>query len=117
MNILLTNNPLAAARSADRWDVKFFDDAAIAVLTAARDYIHCGHKLLTHPLASSIPPKDSPFRSVLISGDVSGTDFDSVRIIESAINVYAKLTVTHTNIPQNIAEDFMAIDCDVILGR
>ena len=116
---LVTNNPAAAAKYEDMYEVVFVEGTAAAVITAVRDFIHTGRRLLTHPLASSVPPKDSPYKSVLISGEASAgpPDFDSLRIIEGAAAVYSKIDVTKINIPQAIAEDFMAIDCEMLAGR
>ena len=109
---LLTNNPLAAERYRGL-DVQWIDGPARDVLTAARDYVHLGHALLTHPLASSIPRKDSPFKSIIISGTAGQLNYDSLRIIENAIEAY-KIGAINFNIHQTVAEDFMLIDCDVI---
>lgn len=111
---LLTNNPQAARRYGAIWDVEFKEAAAIDVLVQARDYIHRGHRLLTHPLASSIPHKDSPYKSVLVSGDSDVLDFESLRNIESAIGRYSQIGAISFDIPQSIALDFMMVDCEML---
>ena len=143
MDKLITNNALAAEKYFGL-DVQFIEDSAVNVLIAARDYIHIGHKLLTHPLASSIPRADSPYKSVIISGIADKLDFESLKLIESAIAAYniveTKINIHRTcsktsfasekaqryneffasrnevleHVQQTIAEDFMIIDCDVI---
>lgn len=114
--LLITNNPKAAERYADIWDVEFIDETTLYVLAAVRDYIHLGHGLLTHPLASSLPPKDCPYKSVLVTGQGGELDYGSLRVIEGAMEVYSKvnLDVNNFDIPQTIAEDFMVIDCEML---
>lgn len=114
MDRLLTNNPLAIRLFADVFNVEFHEGSAKDVLIAARDYVHQGHGLLTHPLASSIPLSDTPFRSLVVSGQPAALDVAAVSLIESAIDRYSQLKLRCREIPQNIAEDFMTIDCDMI---
>ena len=117
MDKLLTNNPLAIRLFVDVFDVEFHEGSAKDVLVAARDYVHQGHGLLTHPLASSIPLKDTPFRSLLVSERPASLDVAAVGLIESAIERYSQVNAQNREIPQNIADDFMAIDCDMIASR
>ena len=111
---LITNNPLACEKYSGRYEIEFAELPAIDILKKARDYIHNGHKLITHPLASSIPHKDTPYRSIIISKALGATDFNSVKLIENAIAAYLKFSARHFNIAPHIAKDFMAIDCDML---
>jgi len=113
MNKLLTNNPLAVEKYQTLFEVERVEGAAADVLAVVRDYVHLGHCLVTHPLASSIPRKDSPFKSIAVSKEAGRLDLDSLRIIEGAIDAY-KHSVTHFNIPTSVAEDFMLIDCEML---
>ena len=110
---LLTNNSMAAQRFADVLDVDFKDSPPMDILKAARDLVHLGHKLLTHPVTSGTAPQGSPYVSVIISAETEATDFDSVSIIESAIRLYDKMRIV-MQLPEAIAKDFMLIDCEVL---
>jgi len=84
----------------------------------ARDKIHEGHKLLTHPLSGSIKPGQSPYKSVVISKEKGELDIESLRIIEGSIAV-AKRQVAEKEEPKwskEILEDFQLIDLDLIAG-
>ena len=111
---LITNNPLAAEKyqTADV-DINFIDGTAVDVLTEARNLVHLGHALMTHPLSSSIPRKDSPYKSVLLSGAADKLDFNSLNLIEGAIGAYG-YDALKININPSVAEDFMVIDCGMI---
>jgi len=113
INKLLTNNFMAAQRFANSLDVDFRDLPPMDILKAARDLVHLGHKLLTHPVTSGTAPQGSPYVSIIISAEGATTDFDSVSIIESAIAVYTKTKIIH-QLPENIAKDFMLIDCEML---
>ena len=113
MDMLLTNNSMAAQRFADVLNVDFRDLPPMDILKAARDLVHLGHKLLTHPVTSGTAPQGSPYVSIIISAEAGATDFDSVSIIESAIRVYAKTRII-IQLPEGIAKDFMLIDCEML---
>ncbi|MDR2182731.1 MAG: GrdX family protein [Clostridiales bacterium] len=113
MDKLLTNNPMAARRFADSLEVDFRDFAAADVLKAARDMVHQGHRLRTHPVTSGAAPNGSPFVSIVLSGEAFRTDFDSVSIIEGAMALYAKLGAPR-ELPEAVAKDFMLIDCEML---
>ncbi len=70
------------------------DAAAVHVLTAGRDLVHLGWRLLHHPLYGNFRPRQQPYRSLLLASsdrvparpDVDG---DSLRLVEEAAAVYA----------------------------
>ena len=70
MDILVTNNPLVEAQYSSRFKVVFLSTSLAGVLASVRDYVHKGHKLLTHPLSGSVKPNESPYKSVLLSAAV-----------------------------------------------
>jgi len=86
MDIIATNNPLAEAEFRDRFEVGFYEDSA-DVLTFARDLVHAGHILLTHPLPGSVKPNETPYRTILISGSGGKVDGPSLRMIEECIRL------------------------------
>lgn len=65
--IVITNNPLTKSSLDGRFDVIYKEVDLVDVLIVVRDYIHKGHKLLTHPLMGSIKPNQTPYKSVAIS--------------------------------------------------
>ena len=81
-----------------------------------RNRIHEGHRLLTHPLMSSVKPNETPYRTILISKEKGKLDFDSLAIIEDSINTTQKfLNMAKTpKWTQSILEDFELIDMDLI---
>lgn len=114
--IVITNNPLSKEYLEGKHHVEFIPKDTMEVLKRVRDCIHKGHKLLTHPLTSSIKPNETPYRTILISkNNYKEIDFDSLTIIEEAIittEKFLKIGVAVWN--EQVLEDFRVIDYDMI---
>jgi len=107
---IVTNNPEVAARwpEATEW----VDVGARGVLIRVHGLVHLGCRLLTHPLAGSVKPNESPYRSVIVSQNPDSTiDFDSLRIIEGALAVVDRSgPPRYCTIPPRVDADFQLID-------
>jgi len=130
MGMLVTNNPLVKEQFQSELEVEFIETDLLGVLTYVRDVVHKGHKLLTHPLSGSIKPNESPYKSVLITGNPedkaalsitgfkskndfqSETDFQSVGIIEKSIQTARKFPPKH--IPEHYLTDLQTVDLELI---
>ncbi|MCX7951846.1 MAG: GrdX family protein [Clostridiales bacterium] len=115
--IVITNNPLTKSSLDGRFDVIYKEVDLVDVLIVVRDYIHKGHKLLTHPLMGSIKPNQTPYKSVAISKkNYMDIDIMSLEIIENSI-LKAKAMLDNKKLPQwpkDALEDFSLIDYDLI---
>lgn len=114
---ILTNNPMSRENFEKKYDVEFVNGNVNDVYIKVRDYIHKGHRLLTHPLMSSVKPNEIPYRTVIITkqkGDIM--DMDSLMIIESSIETLNKFLKDFSipNWSENVLEDFKLIDYDLI---
>lgn len=112
--IVMTNNPKTIKRWPDAAEA--VQGGVAQVFEAVRDRIHLGHKLLTHPLAGSVKPNESPFRSVIITrrADTS-VDFDSLRLIEAAISTLVKLGPGRRGqMPESVRCDYQLIDAELM---
>ena len=97
MDILVTNNPLAAEKFKDKFLIDYTETGLLDVLICTRDYIHKGHKLLTHPLSGSVKPNETIYKTVLISSDPGALDLQSIDIIETGILTVQKFPVRQIN--------------------
>ena len=114
--ILVTNNDRAAEKWGESVDQVFMMDSYEAVLKKARDLIHRGHKLLTHPQASSLKPNQTPYRTILLYGEAGSVDGEDVCLIEKAIETYGKWNAIK-KVPEydgKIAYDYKTIDLSMI---
>lgn len=114
--IILTNNPLSKKTFEDKYEVEYKETEVLDIMCMVRNRIHEGHRLLTHPLMSSVKPNETPYRTILISKEKGKLDFDSLAIIEDSINTTKKfLNMAKTpKWAQSILEDFELIDMDLI---
>ena len=112
MIVLVTNNPLVIAQYSGGCNIEFLDTVLPGVLIHVRDCVHKGHKLLTHPLAGSIKPNETFYKSVLISGDTGIVDLQSLTIIEESIITAGKFP--QKDIPDEYLHDLQMIDLSLI---
>jgi len=90
---LITNNPACFAEWSMTYDCLFNEAWDYGqVLVQAYEKIGEGYQLLTHPLAGSMKPNQTPYRSILLSRrPLYGCgDFDSLSIIHTALETYEK---------------------------
>ena len=80
------------------------------VLKRARDLVHQGWRLLNHPLASSLKPNQTPYKTLILS---QGTDLDSqsLRVLEGAIAMKENLG-TFSGGEELIMEDLQTIELE-----
>ena len=113
--ILISNNPRVpeVLNSFEHIKCHSYED----VLLQVRDAVHNGAHLLTHPLAGSVKPGESPYRSVAVTKQSGELDMRSLEIIESAIDRLRTLTEHREvrNYPQKVLEDFELIDYNLLL--
>ena len=113
--ILISNNPRVPEILANFEHIKC--DSYEDVLLQVRDAVHGGAHLLTHPLAGSVKPGESPYRSVAVTRQTSELDMRSLEIIESAIDRLRVMTEhrEERKYPQKTLEDFELIDYNLLL--
>ena len=89
----------------------------LEVLEKVRDQVHEGGILLTHPMASSLKPNQTPYRSIILEvGERLPMDMMSLTMIEQALETYQKF-VAHKKLPEYseaVKEDFKTIDASLM---
>ena len=84
-------------------------------LLEAQDYVHQGYKLISHPLAGSVKPNETPYKSIALDAEQGTLDFDSLKLIgESAIEVTDKLPKLNRKWDEKVIEDFQLIDSSLL---
>ncbi len=114
--IIVTNND----RVVDKWDgmvdqmhmVETYEQ----VLYKVRDLIHTGHKLLTHPQASSLKPNQTPYRTMIVYGEKETISMEDIALIEKAIETFWKWNEIKKTpeYSETISEDYKTIDLSMI---
>ena len=133
--IIITNNPLVRDKYKDL-EVEYYDVSYQEVLQLVKNKIALGHKILTHPLSGSVKPKETPYKSIMISKNTVGAnapnagantpnvganacgahpiDLESLEIIEDAIATCEKFTERRDKWTPQVLEDFQLVDFTLI---
>ena len=111
--IIITNNPLVKEKYVDK-EVEFFDKKYQEILQEVKNRIALGHKLLTHPLSGSVKPKETPYKSIMISKEKEYVDLDSLELIESAIATCEKFKERSDKWTPQVLKDFQLVDFTLI---
>ena len=115
--IIVTNNPMSKEQFESKYTVVFIKGSMMDILIKVRNDIHEGHKLLTHPLMSSVKPNETPYRTICISKEkLREVDLQSLSIIEDSIMSTEKFLNDFKTPEWNekILLDFQLIDYDLI---
>lgn len=86
------------------------------ILVEARDLVYAGHILYTHPLAGSVKPNETPYKSLIVSREPHGFDAQHGEMIASAIAVFDKFKPLGRTFPPSVLEDFQLIDYTLLAG-
>ena len=94
--VLVTNNP-CFQQLIDSSRLMFINGTSLDALSVARDAIHLGSELLTHPLYGNLRPDQQPFRSTLIRNFDQQKErnlgavayLESISAIEEAVLLYS----------------------------
>lgn len=111
--IIITNNPLVKEKYVDK-EVEFSDVSYQEILQIVKNKIALGHKILTHPLSGSVKPKETPYKSIMISKERTSVDLESIDIIENAIITASKFVERRDKWTPRVLEDFKLVDFTLI---
>lgn len=115
--MILTNNPLVKTCMEGRYAVHFFEDLTLReILVKARDMVYNGHTLYTHPLAGSVKPNETPYKSVVVSQKSNEFSPEQAQIIAGSIEACDKFSPRNRTLTQQVLEDFQLIDYTLLSG-
>ena len=113
---IMTNNPLVWEKLGTKQTVVFKDVSYRGLLTEARDRIHRGWILLTHPLYGSVKPGETPYRSLILSEREGGVDERSLRLIEEAVAACDKFVDRTGVFRPGTLKDFQTVDLALLMS-
>ena len=118
MDKIITNNVKVREFYKDRYDILFIEGSYGDVLSKVRDLVHKGCVILTHPLSGSVKPAETPFESVVVSDCRGKLHYESLELIEHAVDTFKKFSDMKGNIrksyTEDILNDFRSIDFSLI---
>ena len=112
MVLVFTNNPLVSTKYQEI--SRFLETDVLGIFTAIRDEVHKGAALLTHPLSGSVKPNESPYKSVILDIKTGALDYNSLKLIENAIDMINRLKKLNHNYSEDVMIDFRMIDLELI---
>ena len=115
-NVIVTNNPLVSEKRPGNIPVEYLETDYMGVLKAARDKIHSGAVLLTHPLYGSVKPGETPYRSLLIREGGNKVDLQSLSLIEAAMETCRKFTERTGLFGAGSVRDFQVVDLSLLMS-
>lgn len=117
--LVLSNNERVVNEFEKRGvEVLFLDLDVLGLLRAARDRVHLGARLLSHPLSGSIKPNENPYKSLLLDELGGNLDEESLSIIENSIiaaEKFLKMGKRYIDNPREY-EDYASVDLSLILS-
>ena len=121
MRIIITNNPMVRDKqcvSSSKERIEFYETDYLGVLKAVRDRIHMGHSLVTHPLSGSVKTGETPYKTVIITGEKAALDVNSLSLIEKSMETCEKLMASAVKKEWNekVSSDFKLIDYNLIFS-
>ena len=117
--LILTNNPLVSSRMEGRgpYVIRFEPERNFReILVEARDMVYAGHILYTHPLAGSVKPNETPYKSLIVSVEPHGLDAQHAEMIAGAIAVFDKFKPLNRALSESVLGDFQLIDYTLLCG-
>lgn len=115
--VIITNNDKVYQKYKEKYEVLFLEKGSYTdVLNETRDNIHNGCKLITHPMAGSLKPNQTPYKSVIVEKSNSKTNYESVILIENSLDAANKF-LKHKSTPkwnEKILNDFKTVDLSLI---
>ena len=117
--LILTNNPLVRRCMEGRglYTIRFQEEKSFReILVEARDMVYAGHTLYTHPLAGSVKPNETPYKSLIVSLSPHGFDAVNAELIANAIGVCDKFKPLDRTYSESVLRDFQLIDYSLLAG-
>jgi hypothetical protein len=114
--LIITNNPLVVQCMPRDFAVEYENITYREILVKVRDKVYGGHRLYTHPLAGSVKPNETPYKSVVISKLPKKMEMDEAQIISSSIETFDKFKPIVRQLPERVLKDFQLIDYTLLCG-
>ena len=113
---IITNNPLVVRCMSNYYTIEYHDISFRDILVKVRDMVYEGYELHTHPIAGSVKPNETPYKSIVVSKEKKGFNMEHAELCSGAIITFDKFTPIVRQLPQRILDDFQLIDYTLLAG-
>ncbi|MBR5640604.1 MAG: GrdX family protein [Firmicutes bacterium] len=111
--VIISNNVDIEDLLPSAFSFLLLDGSAKDVLTAARDRIHLGAKLLAHPMAGRLRPNETPYMTVVLDDSRGELDLPSFEIIEYCLAEEEKYAPMRKKYDETLLPDLRFINCEL----
>ena len=114
---IITNNPLVVTVLSDYYTIEYYEGISYRdVLVKARDLVYSGYELLTHPLAGSVKPNETMFKSIVVGTDMKSVDLEHCNLMMNALVTVDKFKPLGVTYSEYHIKDFQLIDYTLLCG-
>jgi len=113
---IITNNPLVVRCLSDYYQIEYHEISFREILVKVRDLVYEGYELHTHPIAGSVKPNETPYKSIVVSKKKKTFNMEHAELCANAIITFDKFTPIGWTLPERILQDFQLIDYTLLAG-
>ena len=113
---ILTNNPMVRDLMGHAYAIDFQEVDFRVLLRILEQRVAAGYTLLTHPLAGSVKPNETPYRSMALSLRPGIVDMESFALAAAALETCAKFTPRPRQMCETLLADLQLVDFTLIAG-
>ena len=113
---IITNNPLVVRCMGDYYQIDYHEISFREILVKVRDMVYEGYELRTHPIAGSVKPNETPYKSIVVTKEKKGFNMEHANMCANAIMTFDKFTPIGWTLPERILQDFQLIDYTLLAG-
>ena len=92
---IITNNPLVRDVLGEYYKVEYYEGVSYRdILVKVRDLVYSGYELLTHPMAGSVKPNETMFKSIVVGTDMKNVDIEHCNLMMNELMTCDKFKPT-----------------------
>ena len=113
---IITNNPLVRDCLSDWYQVDYHEISYREILVMVRDLVYSGYELFTHPMAGSVKPNETMFKSVVVGTDMKSVEIEHCNLMMNALITCDKFKPLGVKYSDYHIKDFQLIDYTLLCG-
>ena len=113
---IVTNNPLVRDCLCDWYEIDYHEVSFREILVMVRDLVHLGHQLYTHPIAGSVKPNETPYKSIVVDKAPGKFSMDEANLMTNALITFDKFKPLNVRYSDYHHQDFQLIDYTLLCG-
>ena len=113
---IVTNNPLVRDCLSDWYQIDYHDISFREILVMVRDLVYAGHQLYTHPIAGSVKPNETPYKSIVVDKAPGTFSMDEANLMANALITFDKFKPLNVVYSDYHLQDFQLIDYTLLCG-